>query len=423
MSETTPLRLEYGDGPDGIRLAVQPAPVGAASFSATYVAPAGWGFDPIRGASTARFVNHLLTSATRRLDRVELARALDAAGATLSRQTSPESGEVTIWGPAGDWVRLLALLGEVVRTPRFDPDDIARVRRQFLERQLREATQPGARAERELLRGVFPSGHPYRSTGLGDRASVGRVTRTALQKFHREHYLAAGGLLVVTTSARRAAAESAARRAFGRGFSAPAPSLRFPALRTHAPAPTSVDMPGRSQVEIRFGGPSIPQDAPEYPASFLANEVLGGRPLLSRLFQRIREQNGLAYHASSHLDTMRWGGIWTAQAGTGADRWKKVVPMLEEEIDRIRDVRVPVRELSAIRRSAIGEIPLALESTAEAHELAVDVAYHELAPDYLVTWPARLEAISPRDVEEAATIAFERRGSVAAIAGPIGASR
>ena len=47
-------------------------------------------------------------------------------------------------------------------------------------------------------------------------------------------------------------------------------------------------MPGRSQVEILIGGSSVARSAPEYFGAFLANEVLGGRPLLSRLFQQVR---------------------------------------------------------------------------------------------------------------------------------------
>ena len=105
--------------------------------------------------------------------------------------------------------------------------------------------------------------------------------------------------------------------------------------------------------------------------------------------------------------------------GTGADRWRRVVPMLVQEVERLRRETVPLRELNTIRKSAIGEVPLALESTAEAHELAVDVSYHGLAEDYLVRWPARLRAVTPADVREAARSAFDRNHSVTVVAGPV----
>ncbi|MGC2360427.1 MAG: pitrilysin family protein [Thermoplasmata archaeon] len=418
-----PLRLEYGAGVDGLRLVRQPPPAGAASFSASYVGPAGWGFDPPGEEGVARLVNQLCISAAGRRNRVALARWLDLAGATLSRHADPEAATVTIWGPAQDWEALLDILADVVRRPRFDEEDIVRVRRQTLERQLREMTQPGSRADRELLRTVFPEGHPYRSTGLGDRRSIARLTRPRLQRFHREHYTSGGAVIVVTGPAGLSAAERAVRQRFGSFPIRRGPRLRLPNMSRESPQHRSISLPGRSQVEVRVGGPSIALGSPEYAAAYLANEVLGGRPLLARLFQRVRERSGLAYHASSHLDSMRMGGIWTARAGTGVDRWRKVVPMLEEEVARLRRVRIPLRELNSVRESAIGEIPLELESTSEAHALAVEAAYHELPSDYWLTWPELLRAVSPEEVRQAAGTAFDENRSVTVIAGSMTAAR
>jgi zinc protease len=420
MTEPTdPLRIEYGAELDGLRVVRQVPPAGAASFSATYVGPAGWGFDPGGREGAARLVNQLVTSAAGRYDRVALARLLDRSGATLSRQCAPESAEVTIWGPAGEWEPLLAILADVVLRPRFEPSDLARARRQMRERQLREATQPANRAERELLRAVFPAGHPYRESGLGSPRTLSRLTRGDLVRFHREHYTSGDSSLVVTARARLPAVERAARRLFHGFARVRAPTLTVPPVPAPRTGERSVNLPGRSQVEVRVGGASIARSAPEYPAAFLANEILGGRPLLSRLFQRVREKGGLAYHASSELEAMRFGGYWVAEAGTGADRWRRVVPMLREEVDRLRTERVGRAELEATRRSVIGEIPLALESTSEAHELAVDVAYHRLPGDYLLGWPDLLRAVRSRDVEAAAALALDRRTSVTVYAGPV----
>ncbi len=414
-----PLRIEFGPEVDGLRVVRQAPPVGAASFSATYIGPAGWAFDPPGREGTARLVNQLVTSAAGTQDRVELARRLDRLGATLSRRSAPEWGEVTIWGPAEEWKRLLEILAEVVLRPRFDPSDVARARRQARERQLRESTQPANRAEVELLRAVFPSGHPYRGTGLGNPRSLARITRSDLVRFHRAHYTSGEAMLVVTGPAGWTPLGAEARRRFSRFAESRGPTLTVPPLPRPNSRERSINLPGRSQVEVRMGGASIPRTDPEYPAAYLANEVLGGRPMLSRLFQKVREEGGLAYHASSELDAMRYGGRWTAQAGTGADRWKKVVRMLREEVERMSKVRVSEEALREIRESAIGQIPLALESTADAHGLAIEVAYHQLPGDYWFQWPDLLRAVSPDDVQRAAELALNVRASVTVLAGPI----
>jgi zinc protease len=413
-----PLRIEYLTALDGLKLVRQAPPPGAGSFSATYVGSAGWGFDDRTTEGTARLVNQLVTSAAGPYDRVELARRLDRAGATLARQCAPESAEVTVWGPADEWEKLLGLLALVVQRPRFDPEDVRRTRRQLVERQLRESAQPAHRAERELLRGIFPVGHPYRGTGFGTPRTLARISRDRLVRFHQQHYTG-GGLLVVTAPARAEAVRRAVRRSFAPFEESKVPELRLPRAGRAAGGRTTVDLPGRSQVEVRIGGRSIARGDPAFPAAFLANEILGGRPLLSRLFQRLREHGGLAYHASSDLEAMRWGGYWLAQAGTGADRWRKLVPMLERELRRLREESPSGHELELVRESAIGEIPLSLESTSEAHELAVDAAYHGLAEDHWRTWPTTLRSVGPAEVRDAARAALGAEGAATVIVGPL----
>jgi zinc protease len=418
-SESDPLQLEYGEPIGPLRLVRQAPPAGSASFSATYVAPAGWGFDGTDAEGTARLTNLLLASGAGPWGRVELARRLDRAGATLSTDASPESGEITVWGPSEEWESLLGLLAEAVLRPRFDPPDIARAKRQFHERQLRQRTQPAGRAHLELLHGVFPGGHPYRETGIGTARSIDRLSRASLRHFHRAHYGGAGSVLVVTHPSRLPTIARVASRLFRRLGDGPQPALSVPAVPQRAPVRVEIDLPGQSQVEVRTGGPSLAQGAPDYPAGFLGNQVLGGRPLIARLFQNVREKGGLAYGASSHLETMRFGGWWVAGAGTGADRWERVVPMVEREVQRLRTALVPPAELRTVRESAIGEIPLGLESTAEAHELAVEVAYHELPPDFWVRWPDRLRAVSAREVRDASARAFDANHSATVVVGPL----
>ena len=176
MAEPTdPLRLTTLPSVGGMRLLRQSAPAGAGSFSATYVGPAGWGHDPRGVEGAARLVGQLAVCAAGPYDRVELARRLDRAGATLSSQVAPESAELSVWGPADLWEELVGLLALAVLRPRFDADDVQRARRQLAERQLREASQPAQRAERELLRASFPVGHPYGGTGIGTARSLGRL--------------------------------------------------------------------------------------------------------------------------------------------------------------------------------------------------------------------------------------------------------
>jgi zinc protease len=169
-----------------------------------------------------------------------------------------------------------------------------------------------------------------------------------------------------------------------------------------------------------MGAPTVSRSDPLYPELFLVNEVLGGRPLLSRLFQRIREQHGLAYHASSELEAMRWGGYWEAVAGTDPATRDRVVRLMVGEVERLSGELIPATELDRIRESALGSYPLELETTASAHELAIDVAYHGLPGDFYRHWPDRLRAIRSRELRTAAETGFRADRAVVVTAGPAG---
>ena len=414
-----PLELEYAHGPSDLRLVRQPGPPGTHSVAATFVAPAGWAYDPPRGEATARLAGLLATSGAGGRDRRALARYLDRLGASLSPRVDPESAEVTIWGPAAPWEALLGILADVVLRPRFGPDDLARVRRQLLERQLQDGAQPGHRAEREMLAALFPSGHPYRSTGVGDRASLARIGAASIGRFRRAHFAGPGCMLVVTGPVPL----DRLRRVAGRLFAElPSTGPAPPAVPTPRPAPREIriDLPGTAQVEVRLARVSIARADPTYPAAYLANEILGGSSMLSRLYARVRGRDGLAYHASSQLESMRWGGYWEARVGTGPDRWRRVVPMLREEAGRLVHRPVPSAELATMRESRIGAVRLALESTAEAHELAVDAAYHGLAPDYWRRWPEVLRGLAAEDVRRAAEAAIDPTDALTVVVGPVG---
>lgn len=414
-----PLRIERTTRSDGLEVVRQAPPPGTSSFSATYVGPAGFAYDPDGREGIASITGQLLSSGGGRWDRVGLARELDRLGATLTARCDPETTEVTVWGPASTSGKLLDLLAAVVLRPRFGARDLERVRRQALERLLQEDSQPDSRAERELFRTIFPEGHPYRLTGIGTASTVRRIRRSDVVRFHREHFSSADGILLLTGPQSTAEVVRAVRKTFAtfpRETSPSRPSL--PAGRRGPAEPIRIAMEGRSQVEVLMGGSSLARDDPAYPAGFLANEVLGGRSLLNRLFQRVREANGLAYHASTDLEAMRWGGHWTAQAGTGPERVDRVVAMVTEEVGRMAGEPVGAAELDEIRESSIGQIPLMLETTSGAHELGLDLAYHRLPDDFYRNWPATLRALTAADVRRGAEVAFDRTASATVVAGP-----
>lgn len=418
---TDPLRIVRTELDEGLALVTQDPPDGSPSVSLTYIGPAGTAYDPPGREGTALLAGELATVAAGTRDRRALARHLDALGATLHDQPSPECLEISAWGPASRWLALLDVLADAVLRPRFDAEDVARALRQLHERQLRERSQPDLRAEIELLRAIYPKDHPYHRTGSGDPASLRRIDRATLRRFHAGHYVPDGAAIVVTGAVPRETLRRAVEARFlGRGL--PRAPAR-PEVPSTVPRARSLlrSMPGRTQVEVRVGALAVPRSDGRFPALYLANEVLGGQVLLSRLFQRVREKAGLAYHASSDLEAMGWGGYWELQAGTGPERAEAVEALLRKEFEAIARTPVPAAELDRIRESTIGSMALELETTSGAHDLAVSSAYYHLPESFYREWPGTLRALSPKEIRASVEATVDPERAVTVRVGPTGA--
>lgn len=397
-----PLDLQREVLDNGVTLVTQPSPSGSVTFSASWFLDAGCARDPLGKEGTASLVGRLLTLGTRQRPKRRLAQELDRMAATLSSGASWEGIEVEISGPADLWERLLDVLHESVTSPAMDGREFSRLRKEASETLLRERTQPADRAERAFLTSLFPPSHPYARHPLGTRSSLGRLQREDATHFHRSLFTPRGSRLVITSNVPARGLRRVINRTFGTMHG---PPPRTPPRIPEALKPSrSIYIPiaGTSQAEVLVGGHGVPRNHEDFPALVLANEVLGGRPLLSRLFQVVREQRGLAYSAGSELESLLWDGLWNAEAGTDPGHVDQVVDLLTREVRRIAEVPLALSELTRIRESLLGSAPLYLETTGSAHGLAVEVADFDLPLDHFRRWPGTLRAITPKMVREAA---------------------
>ena len=117
------------------------------------------------------------------------------------------------------------------------------------------------------------------------------------------------------------------------------------------------------QVHVAVGCPGVSATDDDRYAAYLLNAVLGGS-ISSRLFQRIREEHGLAYSVYSSLETYTDPGCFWIYAGTRTDAAATVLELIIEELSVLRELDVPGDELSRMKENLKGNVMLGLESTA-----------------------------------------------------------
>ncbi|MFH1862714.1 MAG: pitrilysin family protein, partial [bacterium] len=115
-------------------------------------------------------------------------------------------------------------------------------------------------------------------------------------------------------------------------------------------------------VHICRGVHGLKYDDPKRFAGFVLANVVGGG-MSSRLFQRVREQEALAYNIYSFIDTLRHAGTFGAYLGTDPDRFEHALQVLDEEYDKIRKEGIAPDELTRAKEQLKGNLMLSQEGT------------------------------------------------------------
>jgi predicted Zn-dependent peptidase len=170
------------------------------------------------------------------------------------------------------------------------------------------------------------------------------------------------------------------------------------------------------QVHICLGVPALPMtDRRRFAVSVLSN-VLGGG-MSSRLFQNIRERQGLAYAIFSEMTSYRDAGMLSVYAGTSLETAGQVVRSVLEELRRLKDEPLDAEELRRAKDHLKGATLLALEGSGQ--RMSSLARYHLYFNRYFTPAEliAMLEAVTAEEVQKLAQEFFQGDRLAASIVG------
>ena len=301
-----------------------------------------------------------------------------------------------------DMDQALLLFFEMLRRPTFAPDrlDLYKSRRlQQIERRNDRTDSIEGREWTRLLRGP-----DHFTTRLSTRSSIESITREDLIAFHRRYYYPRNFIFAVSgdfaPSDMRKRLESAME-----GWDSLQETVPAVPSPNYAPVPGvyMVDKPGVNQGRVSLGHLGIRRDNPDSFAVMLMNDVLGGSGFTSRILNRVRSDEGLAYSAGSSFGQgVYYEGIFRAQLQSKSSSAAEAAQIVLDEIDRIRQEGVSAEELETVRNYAIEIFPRFFSSArAIAGTLAMD-EFTGRDPDYWKTYRDRLRSVTTDDVSRVA---------------------
>jgi predicted Zn-dependent peptidase len=307
----------------------------------------------------AHFLEHMVFKGTERRTAEEIARTMDSVGGMLDAFTSKE--QICFNAKVLDEHLPIAfdVISDLVLRPRLDADDVRKERQVVLEEIKMDLDNP-----EYLLHEIFTSGfwpeHPLGRPILGKPETVRQFSDVSLRRRYRQWF--SPGHLVITAAGNVTQDQLLAlvEREFAH---LPSSSDEVKDTSPRSDAPLHVERKrDLEQVHVCIGVPSLPVAHERRFALAVLNNLLGGG-MSSRLFQNIREKQGLAYAVFSEITPYSDVGMFTVYAGTAKETVGQVIDLTIREFAALKAAPVTPEEIQRTKNHLKGSLMLSLEST------------------------------------------------------------
>lgn len=383
--------------PCGLTILVEPLP---------YVRSVALGFYLRTGSATeareyggaSHFLEHLVFKGTETRDTAAIAAVIDMLGGDVDAFTGKEYTSFYAHVLDEQVDTAIDLLTDIVLRPRFSDTDLEMERGVILE-EIRMVEDTPDDLVHEIFVTEFWGDHPLGRPILGTEETVKRFSKEDIEK----HYAATfhpGNLIFVASGNVRPEQiieplekqfQSHEKRPLSGTWSVPEP-------RQHMVLREKREL---EQVHLCLGSQGFPQQREERFAAALFNTILGGG-MSSRLFQRIREKEGLVYTVLSHHNGHRNGGYEAVYAACAPKNVKKVVDLTLKEMRAMKLHGATEAELIAAKRYLKGSILLSLESTVSRMSGIARQEYYfgkQFSPDQIIE---QVNAVTLEDIQRIA---------------------
>ncbi|MBV8549832.1 MAG: insulinase family protein [Acidobacteriaceae bacterium] len=391
--------IEKAALPNGIRIVTEEMPYVRSVSLGIWI---GSGSRIERGPENgiSHFIEHMVFKGTKNRSAEEIARSVDSVGGGLDAFTSKEL--VSFNTKVMDEHLPLAhdILADLVLNPLFREEDIEKEKGVILEEIKMEADQPEF-VLHETFISNFWKGQGLGKPILGTKETVKKFSQPMLFDYYNRVYTPRNILITAAGNLEHDKIVRLVRDHFaGLPDRGSLPAEAVP--RAHAPIVLK-KKESLEQVHVAMGVPSYPLAHESRFPLYVLNTVLGGG-MSSRLFQNIREKQGLAYAVYSELNLFSDTGCFSVYAGTAVETAKQVVSSVVRELRLLKDELIGEDELRRAKDHLKGSLMLSLESTSSRMS---NLARQELYFDRFMSLDEMLESIEAVTRDEVQRIAAE----------------
>jgi zinc protease len=347
----------------------------------------------------------MLDEGTARRTALQISDELAALGANLHTQSGLDSSSVSLSALTATLDRALDVYADVILNPSFPEADFQRLQKQLIAAIQRERTQPVTMALRVFPKILYGNGHAYANplTGSGTEASVEKLTRSDMKKFHDAWFRPSEATLIIVGDTTLKEIRPRLEKLFGGWKTGSVPSKNIREVEQQKKSVVYlIDRPDSLQSVILAGHVAPPKLNPNEIAIETLNTILGGT-FTSRINMNLREDKHWSYGAFTFMWPARGQRPFIAYAPVQTDKTKESLLELEKELRGILGKQpISEKELVTAQKNQTLQLPGTWETDDAVASSLGDIVTFGLPDDYFSTYPAKVRSLSVSDVDKAA---------------------
>ncbi|MEM6911257.1 MAG: pitrilysin family protein [Verrucomicrobiota bacterium] len=365
-------------------------------------------------AGLAHFAEHMLFKGTPTRSPLAITQAVEGVGGQINAFTAEDHTAYHAQVPAEFWREAGAVLADLYGHSLFPEQEIEREREVILEEIVMYREQPSQHIEDLHAEAMWPGSSLGRPVA-GEEATVQRIAREDLEGFVSGGYFGPDTVISLAGPVDHEEVVDFFEAAFSDCRLQERPAKKMDAL-AQAPSHEEEVRPDLDQTHLALGFRG-PGRLSEGRFAFRLLSILLGETMSSRLFQRLREQEGLCYQISTDTEVFDEAGLLQIYAGVDQRKVERTLDLLGEELRRIASEAPGEEEFGQALRYALGQHALAQESTYHQFSwVAESLQVHDRIVDPEET-AARLAQVRREDLQALAADIFDRAHLGSAVIG------
>lgn len=358
--------------------------------------------DPTRSGVAQFTASQLRAGGTDAVPPEMLNEELEVLGISVESGISSESMSLSLSALSKDADRALQLYADILQRPAFAPAPLETYRGRVMDDLRRVSDNPGRLMMQEFARVMYTDAHPLGRPLTPAQARA--IRREDLLEHYRRFVRPDNMFLAVVGDA--SVDELAAKVQAHLGEWRTTSQLALPGLPTVAPrfAPGVYVVPrSLTQSSVVLGHFGIARSNPDRYAVQIMDMILGGSGFTSRIMERVRTEEGLAYSVSSSFPTSsRDISLFRVTVQTKNDSVPRAVRMILDEMTRMRDEPVTPAELAGAKDALINSFVFRFTSRYSVVTQLLTLEFDDYPPDYLESLLDRYRAVTREDIQRVA---------------------